>query len=102
MASFFIEQRGNHVKREPLRILADPEYYQIISRFLNKQKLLDMPYVLAIFIRQLPMWQLLLMMNTMLKLLMPFGMTLSDGSFILQVGLGHKKKLKVLVNLPTA
>jgi DUF1680 family protein len=28
MASFFIEQRGNHVKREPLRILADPEYYQ--------------------------------------------------------------------------
>ena len=28
MAMFFIEQRGNHTHREPLHILADPEYYQ--------------------------------------------------------------------------
>ncbi len=28
MARFFIEQRGDHTHREPLRILSDPEYYQ--------------------------------------------------------------------------
>jgi DUF1680 family protein len=28
LARFFIEQRGDHTHREPLRILADPEYYQ--------------------------------------------------------------------------